>query len=246
MPGAAPDLAARLIKALSGTRRSVILAAPGPAFPGDMLLAALWRAALTMLAGGVAAAEIEAGARALGFAQGPLRMIDGFGACRALRRMRRICEARQVPLWPLRLLSDRVADAGGLPELALAFHEDAGQGLTLDPALDAWMAEWREDHPERALGWPDAAPALALHAAVINEAARLIETRAVRRASDLDLIAVKGLGFDRARGGPLLQADLHGLLRPVRAMARLRELDPALWQPCGLLEEMVRNGRRFF
>lgn len=237
--------AAAVVRAFSVGGCSVVAAA-GDGYLGDGLLSALCAASLLMLAGGVTAAGIETAARELGLARGPLRMIDEAGALATLARARRTLEARQVPLRPLRLLSDRIADAGADPARALAFHRPSGQALEPDPDLAAWLAEWRADNPQRAVAWPDVSPAAALQAALVNEAARLIETRAAARPSDIDLVMVKGFGFDRERGGPLLRANLDGLLGPVRAMARLRKVSAPLWAPRPLLTEMVKNGRRFF
>lgn len=245
-PETPPELVATVQRCFAKGGRSVVLSSGAAGFAGDALSAAIYAAALVMLAGGVAMDRIEEAGRAIGFETGPLAMIDAEGAYATLGRMRRVFERREAPLRPLRLLSDRIADARGVPDHALAFHQPAGQALEPAPDLAAWVSEWREDNPERAVDWPGVAPATALQAALVNAAARLIEARAVQRPSDPDLVMVKGFGFDRRRGGPLLQADLQGLLGAMRAMAVLREANPALWSPCPLLSEMVKNGRRFF
>ena len=249
---AAPPEAPRALswavhRAFSTGSRSVLLSSEATGFLSDAMGAALFGAALTMLAGGVPPARIEAAARQLGFAQGPLRLIDELGAALTLRRLRRVFEARQVSTGgPLRLLSDRIADHGGEAARALAFHIPAGQALAPDPDLARWLTEWREDHPDRAPDWPGTDPALALHAALVNEGARLIAARALQRRSDPDLVMVRGFGMDRTSGGPLFRADLDGLLAPMRAMAALRGVNPALWAPSPLLHDMVKNGQRFF
>ena len=90
----------------------------------------------------------------------------------------------------------------------------------------------------------------ALHAALVAEAARMIADGTVARASDVDLCMVKGYGFDIARGGPLLWADIGpetgGPLGLVRTMKALAPLGPELWTPPAMLEDMVKFGRRFF
>lgn len=245
-PETPPAFAAALHRAFSNTGRIVTLTSEATGFLSDAMGAALFGATLTLLAGGVPQPRIDAAARRLGFAHGPFHLIDTFGALTTLGRLRRVFEARQTPLPPLRLLSDRIAWAGADPARALAFHVPAGQSVAPDPRLPGWVAQWRADHPEHAVTLPDIDPDTALHAALVNEAARLIELRAVPRHSDPDLVMVRGFGLDRSAGGPLLQSDIHGLLGPVRAMARLREVNAALWAPTPLLDEMVKNGRSFF
>jgi 3-hydroxyacyl-CoA dehydrogenase len=87
---------------------------------------------------------------------------------------------------------------------------------------------------------------VALHAALVNEGARMIQARAVLRASDIDLCLVRGYGFDPAQGGPLLAADIAGLLGLVRAMKQLAPLSESLWAPQPMVEDLVKYGRRFF
>jgi len=68
----------------------------------------------------------------------------------------------------------------------------------------------------------------------------------VQRASDLDLVVVRGLGFAAAQGGPLLQADMLGLLTLLKAMKQAVPLAPAIWTPHPMIEAMVKNGEGFF
>jgi len=108
-------------------------------------------------------------------------------------------------------------------------QQDVERQRSAQAALDAATEEETERHASNAS----------------REVARPFEDRPIDR-SDPDLMMVKGFGFDRAKGGPLLQADMQGLLGLVRAMETLRHVNPALWTPRPLLLEMVKNGRRFF
>ena len=49
-----------------------------------------------------------------------------------------------------------------------------------------------------------------------------------------------------ASGGPLIQADLEGLLGVARGLAALEPVDAAGWRREPLIDDMVKNGRRFF
>ena len=85
----------------------------------------------------------------------------------------------------------------------------------------------------------------ALHAAFVNQAVAMMEAGDVLRASDIDLCMVKGYGFARTRGGPLLWADIQGLLPLLRTMKALTPLCD-IWQPHPKIEDMVKSGERFF
>jgi len=58
---------------------------------------------------------------------------------------------------------------------------------------------------------------------------------------DVDVAAVHALGFPRWRGGPMIAADLHGLVRIGHDLALLDtgdDLSP-------LFDELIKNGRGF-
>ena len=237
-------------RALGAGGHSVIVTADIPGGILGSLFSAVSRAALVMLAAGQGAGAIERAARDMGLRQGPLQMIDVLGAGRSLAQMRRVYAYREAGLGPLRLLSDRMSDVtdGDAKEArrALVFHAPSGQSFARDPALAGWLAEWREDYPDRVPAWPGVDPKAALHAALVAEATRLIQAGVVEHVSDIDLVAETGLLMSAQRGGPLIQADLDGLLGVANVLRALEPVDPAVWSREPLIDEMVKNGRRFF
>ncbi|MEM6589667.1 MAG: enoyl-CoA hydratase-related protein [Pseudomonadota bacterium] len=237
-------------RALGAGGNSVIVTADTPGGILGALFSALSRAALVMLAAGLGAGAIERAARDLGLRQGPLQMIDVLGAGRSLAQMRRVYAHRGVRLGPLKLLSDRMADIteGDAEQArrALVFHAPSGQSFARDPSLAAWLAEWRGDHPDRAPYWPGIDPKAALHAALVAEAARLIQAEVVEHVSDIDLVAETGLLMNANKGGPLIQADFEGFLGVARVLSALEPVDAAVWTREPLIDDMIKNGKRFF
>ena len=75
---------------------------------------------------------------------------------------------------------------------------------------------------------------------------QLLARGAVQRASDLDLLLVRGYGYDRARGGPLFAADQRGMLAVLQDFKALAALGSPLWEVPPMLREMVKNGEGFF
>ncbi|MEO0772794.1 MAG: enoyl-CoA hydratase-related protein [Pseudomonadota bacterium] len=236
--------------ALRAGGHHVIVTADTPGGVLGALFSAVARAALVMLAAGLPPGDIERAARRLGLRQGPLQMIDVLGAGRSLAQMRRLYDHRDAGLAPLRLLSDRMSDVtdGDAQEArrALVFHAPSGQSFARDPALTAWLSEWRADHPGRLPDWPEIDPMAALHAALVSEAARLLQAGVVERISDIDLVSQTGLLMSAEQGGPLIQTDLDGMLGVVNVLSTLAPVDPAVWSRAPLMDDMVKNGRRFF
>lgn len=249
-PETGEDTIATAHVALSTGHQNVIVTADAPGGLLGALFCAVSRAALVMLAAGQRPGDIEQAARDIGLRQGPLQMIDVIGAGRTLAQMRRVYAHRGAAMAPLRLLSDRMADVSEGDETrarrALVFHAPTGQSFTRDPDLRDWLSEWRVDHADRAPAWPEIDLGEALLAAMVSEAARLLQDKVVKRASDIDLAAEKGLLMHARRGGPLIRADMTGLLPVLGILRRLNAMDSAVWAPEPLLTDMVKHGRRFF
>jgi len=97
---------------------------------------------------------------------------------------------------------------------------------------------------ERATPLPLPADRLILLAA-LNTGARLLESGAALRPSDIDLGLVLGVGWPSWRGGPMAEGDTIGALVLRHELRQAAALAPDLWTPEPMLDEMIRNGWRF-
>jgi 3-hydroxyacyl-CoA dehydrogenase len=77
---------------------------------------------------------------------------------------------------------------------------------------------------------------------MVNEGAKILSEGVALRASDIDVVWVKGYGWPAYRGGPMYWADLVGL---GEILGRLRELQREAFEPAPLLEGLVAEGRGF-
>lgn len=80
--------------------------------------------------------------------------------------------------------------------------------------------------------------------ALANEGARLLQAGVTKSASDIDLVAVAGLGFPRYRGGPMHQADSTGVMVLRRNLLSWSK-DAQIWAPVAALDALVSLGRGF-
>lgn len=80
--------------------------------------------------------------------------------------------------------------------------------------------------------------------AMANEGARLLAAGVAGSASDIDLVAVHGLGLPAQSGGPMYQADLRGALI-LRRDLRLWAEEGDVWKPVPALDALVSVGRGF-
>lgn len=122
-------------------------------------------------------------------------------------------------------------------EPALAAQGGGGAAFPNDPGLKA-----RFPAPRRLS--PDTIQRTCL-AAVVNEGARMLTEGVARMPSDIDVLAVHGLGYARRTGGPMQAGDSAGLLSLRRALPRLGEAGGIGGQPSPLLDNLIKNGRGF-
>ncbi|UXX82997.1 enoyl-CoA hydratase-related protein [Roseovarius pelagicus] len=241
---AQPDAIATVVQALRKARKTVIRAGIFPGMIGHNLDWALWSAALALAEAGHSPYDIDIAAEKLGYAIGPFRQMDVEGLAVAAARLDHLAAARGAP--PL-------SEHSPVRHLARDGHSGrrAGRGFYIyeagtaqrDSALLSRI-QGLGATPDADLGAVD--PGAALEAAIVNEAARLLARGVALRASDIDVVLVKGSGIDRRRGGLLIQADIKGLFPILQVMKSLQDAAPHVWQPQDGVLDMVKNGVGFF
>ena len=83
---------------------------------------------------------------------------------------------------------------------------------------------------------------------LVNEASHLLDEGIAQRASDIDLVCLKGYGFPEHTGGPLCYAHERGLDCMVASLLEHGESCPIEthdWVPSPLLVRLASEGRRF-
>jgi 3-hydroxyacyl-CoA dehydrogenase len=190
---------------------------------GARLLARFEAVAEALVFAGAAPWDLDAAAEAAGFAQGPCALMDRLGVDSVLPRRARLAAAG-VALPDPGVIARMVAE-GRLGRRASVgwFRYPGGGGQVTDPLIEDLVREeaWFARHRQRTL--PE--PVLARHllAALIDEAARLLDEGAVASSDDIDLTAALVLGFPPRMGGPVRLADRWGAkaaLAAVQALAK--------------------------
>lgn len=240
--GAEADAVASLARLCAEMGRTAVRAAlpAAGAGLGHVMMGVLSLAALDLLHAGLSVPQVDQAAQRLGLRHGPLLLMDFEGLGPVAQRLRGVAAMFGAPP-PDRdgPLAERLAQGATGRAAGHGFYEHTAEG----PRAVGDPAGSRRDLAEVLGG---IAPDAALQAALIKAAARLVATQAVQRASDLDVVMVRGYGFDRARGGPLFQADQRGLLGVLKNMKVLAARSEPLWAPEPLIETMVKNGEGFF
>ena len=210
---------------------------------GHRMRMSLRSAACLLVAHGADPYSIDEAALACGFVQGPLQSMDADGLDHVMPHLAQFARARSlvdVSQGMLQALCDK-GRTGKAAGRGIYIHAETGP--MRDPALPSLLRELVLD--EAAAAMDGDALANALLGALANEAARLLGEGAVVRPGDIDLLALRGMGYARSSGGPLLQVDLRGIFNVYKAMRNLSALSN-LWVPHGRITAMVNHGQGFF
>jgi len=237
--GHAPDTVASLARFLAALRVTVVRAARPETGPGlgHVLEGTLCLAGLALMQAGFAPQRVDQAARHLGLRIGPFLMMDLEGLVPAESRLRRVADMLGLPGDALAPLTGRIAKGASGRAVGRGFYDHPTEG----PRTPREFAEMSE------VALPGGvAPRHALHATLVNAAERLLASGAAQRASDLDVIMVRGLGYARSRGGALCHADQRGLMAVLKDMKALGPLAPQLWSPRARVVERVKLGEGYF
>lgn len=191
-----------------------------------------------------------------GMPMGPFELLDEVGLDVAMRAARRLSAAYAERVGSPRILEAMVNAARLGKKNGLGFYRHAGgRQLEGDPAvaelLESFAPAPATDFDPRVI-MPSNVPVIAtniqerLILPMINEAARCLMEGVVHKPSEIDLGLVLGTGFPPFRGGLLRYADSLELSQVVdRLHAHVAE-GRSRYAPAPLLEEMARQGRRFY
>ena len=216
-------------------------------FIGNRILAVYREAAMHMLEDGASPYEIDAAVRGFGYPMGPFQTMDLAGgdigwATRKRKAATRDPKARYVEI------ADRICERGWFGQKTgrgwYLYLEGARSGQPDPEVLAIVDAERRKKGVSPRPFTADEIMRRYL-AAMVNEAARVLEEGIALRPLEVDVTLLYGYGFPRYRGGPMQYADMIGLPRILEDIRSLAQEDPLFWQPAPLLEKLVAEGRNF-
>jgi 3-hydroxyacyl-CoA dehydrogenase/enoyl-CoA hydratase/3-hydroxybutyryl-CoA epimerase len=227
-----------------------VITADGPGFVVNRILGPYLNEAGWLLADGATIEQIDGAAKAFGMPMGPVRLLDEVGldvARHAASTLYHAFGERMLPAPALQALAS-AASAGG-PATRLGkkngrgFYKyengrDTGVDESVYAELDLQPAT--RDRPD------DDEIRMRLVLAMVNEAARTLADRVVRRTGELDLAMIMGTGFPPFTGGLLRFADTMGLEAIVAYLEDLTRRAGARFEPAPLLRELVAKQSTFY
>ncbi|MDT8328705.1 MAG: enoyl-CoA hydratase-related protein [Roseovarius sp.] len=239
--GAPPAAVASLARMCADIGQVVVRAAQPAAGVGlgHGMTARLYLAALVLVRAGLTPLRVDQAAQRMGLRAGPFLMMDHEGLGLVAQRLRAAAAEMGLASGWGAPLDERLAKGATGRSVGRGFYDYPPDGPRPPKGLAGAGRAVAE-----VLG--DVAPRHALHAALVNGGAQLLAKAAVQRASDLDVVMVRGYGYERARGGPLMQADQRGLMAVLKDMKALADICAPIWAPHPMVLDLVKNGQGFF
>ncbi|RMD48027.1 MAG: 3-hydroxyacyl-CoA dehydrogenase [Alphaproteobacteria bacterium] len=243
----ADDVVATGVALAKVMRKVPVRAGVCDGFIGNRILARYLEEASFIMEDGASPYEIDAAVRAFGYPMGPFQMGDLAGldigwATRKRKAATRDPNRRYVEI------HDRICERGW-------FGQKTGKGFYIypegsrkgepNPEVLAIIDEERRRKGITPRSFTPEEIMRRYMAAMINEAANVVDEGIALRPSDVDVVQLYGYGFPRWRGGPMKYADMYGLERLLADIREFREADPVVWQPAPLIERLVAEGRNF-
>jgi 3-hydroxyacyl-CoA dehydrogenase len=243
------DVLATMMWLAKTIRKTAVVAGVCDGFIGNRMLAVYQREAFFLLEEGASVQQIDRALEAFGMVMGIFRVSDlaGGDIGWAIRK-RRYAENPGMRRFAI---ADKLCEMGRFGQKTGAGwyrYERGRRDPIADPLVDEIVAAHRREAGITPRRVSDEHIVQRCVYALVNEGARILDEVIAQRASDIDVAYVLGYGFPPYRGGPMLYADMRGLVNVVRAMRRFAQnphADRAFWEPAPLITRLAAEGKTF-
>lgn len=221
--------------------RLIVETAPGRDAIGTIIMEALHAAADLCLEDGARVAQIDAALKDWGLPFGSF-------AWRDLTGIKRVSSPHGVEgkrgggIDPVLISVGRLGMSTGRGYYA---YQQRGKPGVPDPEVEKMIEADRVAKEIRLRRLSDGDIRARCVAAMAGAGASLLESGIAKRAEDIDMVAVHGLGFARRTGGVMFAADLMGIGRVRDLVQEMSAETGRIAPPCQLLNEIADNGEQF-
>ncbi|WP_424988152.1 3-hydroxyacyl-CoA dehydrogenase NAD-binding domain-containing protein [Microbulbifer sp. S227A] len=241
----APDVVATGFAMAKRLRKIAVRAGVCDGFIGNRILAQYRKAVDGAVLAGASPFDVDEALVDFGLAMGPFAVGDLAGLDIGWANRKRVAPNRD-PREVYAEFSDRLCEQGHFGrKTGTGFYIHGSDGSRPNPDVDAIIAAERQDKGIAARPLDPQEIVDRYMAAMVNEAARVVEEGIALRPLDVDVTLLNGYGFPRWRGGPMQYADTVGPEKILNDIKRFAAEDAYLWQPAPLLERLVAEGRTF-
>lgn len=236
-----PETVARALSFVQKIGKLPVLVKDSPGFLVNRILMPGLTEAARLFEQGASVEDIDAAMIEFGMPMGPLRLVDEVGADIAADVAATLSAAFPGHMQTPAILAKLMGKGWLGRKSGTGFYAHPKKG---DPTPNRGAESLRETSEPFGLSRDALARRMAL--LMINESARCLEEKIVDSPGDVDFAMVMGTGFAPFRGGPLRYADHIGTTQLVAELNCLVKDAAPRYQPCALLTEMAKTGKRFY
>ncbi|MBO9413623.1 MULTISPECIES: 3-hydroxyacyl-CoA dehydrogenase NAD-binding domain-containing protein [unclassified Ruegeria] len=241
----APETVATCFRLAKKLRKIGVRAEVCDGFIGNRILAHYLKSTSYMHLDGAPFDQIDTALEEFGFAMGPFAVSDLAGldigwATRKRKAAVRPAQERYVEI------ADRICEQGWFGrKTGKGFYLYDGKARSANPAVAEFAQAERDAKGITRRSFTNQEIVDRYMAAMVSEAARVVEDKIALRPIDVDAVFLFGYGFPRVWGGPLQYADMTGLDVLVQRIETYAREDPYYWQVPDLLRELAEAGKTF-
>jgi 3-hydroxyacyl-CoA dehydrogenase len=215
-------------------------------FVGNRILSRYRQQAEYILEEGALPQDVDAALEAFGFPMGPFAVSDLAGLDIAWARRKRLAPTRD-PRERYVDVADRLCEAKRFGrKTGAGWYRYDGSRREPDPLVTRLVEEASQRRGLERRPIPAAEIQDRIRAAIVNEAAKILDERIVERPLDVDVVMINGYGYPAWRGGPLFEVDRIGLGTIVEEVKRSAARDGSGWEPAAGLIRRAEAGERFY
>jgi len=237
---------AKLLQFLASLGKTPIAVKDTPCFLINRLLACYLLEAARLAESGVPLNWIDKAAIDFGMPLGPLTLLDEIGLDLALSIAKTLSQATggRVALPSVLSKVETLGMRGKRFGCGVYQWDASGKRLGINPKL---IEEIGLKESDNSLDENESIKiAATLILPMVDEAARCLEEKIVRRAREVDIASVLGLGFPAFRGGILKYADSLGLANVIQQLTDIYAQSEPKRQVSGFLHELAQTNSKFY
>jgi len=241
----APEITATGFALAKRLKKVAVRAGVCDGFIGNRILSHYRKAGDGAVLAGASPFDVDRALTEFGLAMGPYAVSDLAGLDIGWATRKRLAPTRD-PRETYAEFADRLCEAGDFGRKTgkgFYIYEDGAQ--TPNDAVLDHIATERAAKGITARDISDQEIVDRYMAAMVNEAARVVEEGIALRPLDVDVTLLNGYSFPRWRGGPMHYADSVGLDKILADIEGFAAEDAFLWQPAPLLKRLVAEGKTF-
>lgn len=243
----AADIVATAFALAKKLKKVAVRAGVCDGFIGNRILSSYLKSAYYLVEDGVSPYRLDRVVKEFGYPMGPFEMGDlaGLDIGWATRKRK---TATRDPRERTVTFADRICEQGWFGQKTgqgFYRYEKGVRGGAERPEVLAIVDESRNDAGVTPRDFSDEEITERYLAALINEAAKVLDEGIALRPLDIDQTSLYGYGFPRWRGGPLKYADHIGLNVILANIERYAAEDGYFWQAAPLLKRLVAEGKDF-